>query len=228
MSKYIALIFCLASFLMLASCTTPSAENVTQCSTPQTSEFILSKPVALAIQNTFNSEDPSFVSDLINECGDRLVGYDRATAYEVRGVYRARQGDEVEAIKDFWRALELNALPEHREEEIRGNIEDISRVKKDCYPFTHCDQPVDIMKRVWPNFPSECASEMSALEVVQLSYDVNPSGIPTNIRPIDVTNDCFLDASIAALKKWRYSTSLENGMPVWRRSLVTSFSFARE
>ena len=228
MLRFMHLFLFLITCFMLSACVTVNHDSLPQCSTPQKKEFVLSPSVARVIASALGSEEPSEISELLEECADTLNGYDRATAYEVRGINYARLGDEAEAKNDFRRALELNALPAQREKKLREYIEDISRLENDCFGITHCNKPRDIVRRIEPNFPKECLAKMNALEFIQLSYDVNPSGVPTNIRTIDMTNECFLDASIAALEKWRYSPSLENGTPVWRRSLETSFSFARE
>lgn len=213
---------------LIISCETGVDDDIRQCSTPQAKDFVLSPSVASVISGALLSRDATEISDLISACGEDLTGYDKATAYEARGIIYAMQERNFEARENFRNALALNALPDQRQDKLKEYIQNISKFKDDCFGLSHCGSPNRIVQRVAPEFPIECLDDMSAREFIQLSYDVNPSGIPENIRPLDVTNECFLGASVSALKQWRYAPLYENGERRWRRGLETSFSFVKD
>lgn len=66
-----------------------------------------------------------------------------------------------------------------------------------------------------PNFPDKCLrGRKSSFEVqIDVEFDIAIDGSVENIRVIAASNDCFIDAAIAADSKWKYNPPVINGEP---------------
>jgi protein TonB len=56
-------------------------------------------------------------------------------------------------------------------------------------------------------------------------FDVTPEGLPNSIRPTADCDRAFQAATIAAVERWRYAPLFQEGVPVWRRDVVTTLTF---
>ena len=66
------------------------------------------------------------LNKVITNRGDRLQGYDKATVYEVRGSYKVQLEDLAGGLRDFQTAVNTNALPADRANNLRYFIAQIN------------------------------------------------------------------------------------------------------
>ena len=86
-----------------------------------------------------------------------------------------------------------------------------SYAKKECLASTEDSAVVQPLIRVPPQYPSLCHRNSKASELVVMSFDVTPTGDTENLRVTESSNDCFNDAAISSVAKWRYICS-KNGV----------------
>lgn len=63
--------------------------------------------------------------------------------------------------------------------------------------------------KIPPQYPESCMSRAARMEVVTLQYDVTPRGGVENIRLIDASNECLIDAAIKPLSLWSFEQTAE-------------------
>lgn len=81
------------------------------------------------------------------------------------------------------------------------------------------------LKRVPPAYPDRCQGRASNRETVVVEFDVTEKGRTTNAKVIESTNSCLNKATLNAINKWRYSPKIDDGKPVMRRGVRTTFQF---
>ena len=69
---------------------------------------------------------------------------------------------------------------------------------------------------------------MADTERIVLSFDIDTFGAPHNIALLEVSNPCFLAASIDAVKRWRYPSVEEVGENAFQKDRIVTFRFAKE
>ena len=67
--------------------------------------------------------------------------------------------------------------------------------------------PVKVICRTPPVYPEKCLDGAKRREVVRLRFDVRPDGYTTNIRLIESTNQCQVEAAASSLFLWRFEAS---------------------
>lgn len=111
--------------LTAAGPTAVMAQNA-QCEEDSGPSRTLSTAVARVLQEVFTQMQaeeyqPALVAlnELIANRGGSMPAYDAATTYELRGSVKASLEDFPGALADFQRALQLNALPQSRNNQLR-------------------------------------------------------------------------------------------------------------
>lgn len=106
----------------------PTAANAqpAQCAEDEGPSKTLSTAVARVLQDVFaQMQEEQYqealvaLNELIANRGDSMPAYDAATSYELRGSVKASLEDFRGALGDFQRALNLNALPQSRNNQLR-------------------------------------------------------------------------------------------------------------
>lgn len=81
-----------------------------------------------------------------------------------------------------------------------------------------------ILERVDPVYPVNCASGAAATERVVVAYIIQGNGRVSSERISESSNDCFNDAALNAIRRWRFSPRTIDGAP--RPAYDQKFSFA--
>ena len=76
-----------------------------------------------------------------------------------------------------------------------------------------------------PDFPYECQAGAQDEERIRVRFIVTERGDIQSARPVESSNACFDGAALAAVARWIYSPSLDNGAPVRRRYVETTVVF---
>ncbi len=84
-----------------------------------------------------------------------------------------------------------------------------------------------LIRSIGPKYPARCERGAGALETVSVIFDVNANGRPTNPRVTASSNDCFEDAAVAAVTKWRFDPRTVNGAPRPQKSIEATLNFRR-
>lgn len=118
----------LAAVAAAALCAAPTGAmaQAAQCEEENGPSKTLSTAVARVLQEVFTQMQaeeyqPALVAlnELIANRGGTMPAYDAATTYELRGSVKASLEDFPGALADFQRALNLNALPQTRNNQLR-------------------------------------------------------------------------------------------------------------
>lgn len=93
------------------------------------------------------------------------------------------------------------------------------------------DQPVVVdarlVRSIGPRYPARCERAAGALETVTVMFDVNATGRPTNARVTAASDDCFEDAAVEAVGKWRFNPRTVDGAPRPQKNLEATLNFRR-
>lgn len=116
-----------AAVMALAAATAmPTTALAQQCVEDDGPSKTLNTSVARVLQTVFEQmnaeqyqEALAGLNQLIAQRGDSMAAYDRATTYELRGSVKASLEDFRGALSDFQRALNENALPNSRNNQLR-------------------------------------------------------------------------------------------------------------
>ena len=74
-------------------------------------------------------------------------------------------------------------------------------------------------------YPQGCI-EKSVEGVVTVQYDVTPEGHLRNAKIINSPDECFHDAIMSHISRWRYQPPKDDdGNPTWRRGEIITFTF---
>lgn len=80
-----------------------------------------------------------------------------------------------------------------------------------------------------PRFPSQCVKgRKESFEAhVDLEFDVNKRGRVKNIRVLDASDECFVEAASKAVSKWKYNPPMPNDEPgdVYDEKTRVTFKF---
>ncbi len=84
-------------------------------------------------------------------------------------------------------------------------------------PVTPRREPVIVDARLTrskaPRYPNRCDRDAAELEQVTIMFDITAAGRTANPRTLLSTNDCFNDAALAAIGKWRFDPRTVDGTP---------------
>jgi TonB family protein len=104
----------------------------------------------------------------------------------------------------------------------QGSAEDISRLLQERTQKGTNGQII-ILKSVFPEYPKDALA--AGIEgVVAIEFTVNTNGRVDEPKVIQKSIDSLNQASIRAIKKWRFAPILDNGKPV-KAKLRHSFKF---
>lgn len=95
---------------------------------------------------------------------------------------------------------------------------------KNDISFNVSDRDAQPMVRIPAVYPPR-ALERGLEGNCVMNYDVNPDGIPVNIRATSCTSSMFESASIRAVEKWKFSAKIVDGTPVSRTGVVTQIDY---
>lgn len=84
-----------------------------------------------------------------------------------------------------------------------------------------------LIRSIGPKYPARCERGAGALETVSVIFDVNATGRPTNPRVTGASDDCFEDAAVAAVTKWRFNPRTVNGAPRPQQNIEATLNFRR-
>ncbi len=84
-----------------------------------------------------------------------------------------------------------------------------------------------LVRSIGPQYPARCERGAGALETVAVIFDVNANGRPTNPRVTAASNDCFEDAAVAAVTKWRFDPRTVDGAPRPQQRIEATLNFRR-
>ncbi len=107
---------------------------------------------------------------------------------------------------------------------VRADIPDID-VSLDIGTGFNPDRDAQPLVRIEPQYPERCTSRASAVEIVQVQFDVDPQGQTANAEVVDSTNSCLNRAALRAVGRWKYQPKIVDNEPQWRRGVVTQFRF---
>jgi len=81
------------------------------------------------------------------------------------------------------------------------------------YKIAELDSSPTRTKKTEPVYPQELVGERVEGEaVVQITVD--PSGVPVEVQCTKASRPSFAAAAVAAVKEWRFSPGIKNGVPV--------------
>ncbi|GJL93789.1 MAG: protein TonB [Hyphococcus sp.] len=90
------------------------------------------------------------------------------------------------------------------------------------------DIPVPSKKEEGPGrlkYPQACL-EKNLEGVVIVGFDITPEGRPTNIKIVQSPDNCFHQAALEMVSRWRYPIEVNaQGKPVWRYDQTTRIRF---
>ncbi len=84
-----------------------------------------------------------------------------------------------------------------------------------------------LIRSIGPKYPARCEHDAGALETVSVIFDVNAAGRPTNPRVTASSDDCFEDAAVAAVTKWRFNPRTVDGAPRPQKNIEATLNFRR-
>jgi len=84
-----------------------------------------------------------------------------------------------------------------------------------------------LKRSIGPEYPARCTRTAEALESVSLIFDVTADGLPANARVTSATNECFNDAAIAAISKWRFDPRTVGGAATSQQGLQATLNFRK-
>lgn len=84
-----------------------------------------------------------------------------------------------------------------------------------------------LIRSIGPKYPARCERGAGALETVSVIFDVNATGRPTNPRVTAASDDCFEDAAVAAVTKWRFNPRTVDGAPRPQQNIEATLNFRR-
>ena len=84
-----------------------------------------------------------------------------------------------------------------------------------------------LIRSIGPRYPERCEQGAAAFETVSVIFDVNANGRPTNPRVTATSNDCFDDAAVAAISKWRFDPRTVGGAPRPQTNVEATLNFRR-
>lgn len=67
--------------------------------------------------------------------------------------------------------------------------------------------PVKVICRMPPIYPEECFEKAKRNEAVRLRFDVVPDGYTSNIRLVEATNQCHVQAAASSLMLWKFEAT---------------------
>lgn len=70
-----------------------------------------------------------------------------------------------------------------------------------------------LVRSIAPQYPNRCARSAEDLERVTVVFDVTVQGRAANIRVADTSNDCFNNAAVSTLRRWRFDPKTVDGAP---------------
>lgn len=70
-----------------------------------------------------------------------------------------------------------------------------------------------LSRSIAPQYPNRCARGAEDLERVTVIFDVTVQGRAANIRVADTSNDCFNNAAVSTLRRWRFDPKTVDGAP---------------
>lgn len=70
-----------------------------------------------------------------------------------------------------------------------------------------------LSRSIAPQYPNRCARGAEDLERVTVIFDVTVQGRAANIRVADTSNDCFNNAAVSTLRRWRFNPRTVDGAP---------------
>jgi len=80
---------------------------------------------------------------------------------------------------------------------------------------------------VGPRYPERCERSAGALENVTVMFDVAVTGRPTNTRVTSSSDDCFEDAAVEAVTKWRFNPRTVDSAPRPQKNVEATLDFRR-
>ncbi len=84
-----------------------------------------------------------------------------------------------------------------------------------------------LIRSIGPRYPARCERAAGALETVTVMFDVNANGRPTNSRVTAASDDCFEDAAVEAVGKWRFNPRTVDGAPRPQKNIEATLNFRR-
>ncbi|XBQ15007.1 MAG: TonB family protein [Oceanicaulis sp.] len=94
----------------------------------------------------------------------------------------------------------------------------------DNISFSVSDRDAQPLVRIEPEYPVR-AAERGVEGTCDVTFDVTPDGVTTNIRILSCDSSLFERAAIRAVERWRYQPKIVEGTAVRRTGVVTQFNF---
>ena len=87
--------------------------------------------------------------------------------------------------------------------------------------------PPQAIETIDPIYPRNCAATAASIEAVEVTFSVTASGRIAAEKIFQSSNDCFDNAALNALRRWRFSPQTVNGEPRTAVSQRFRFEFDR-
>ena len=84
-----------------------------------------------------------------------------------------------------------------------------------------------VLEQIEPVYPYSCAAVARESEAVTVSFTITSTGRVAGERVAGSTNDCFDEAALNALRRWRYAPRTLDGTPKPAYDQIHVFRFAR-
>ena len=168
---------------------------------------------------------------VIEQCGRRLTGVDKAKVYELRAELKTRTGELKGAAKDYETAINTGGLSFKDENGARARMKMMDYASPKREPVyldtTIPDKEAEPLVRIPPQYPERCRETAKQKEHVFLKFDVTPDGRTRNIRAITSSNRCYIRAAKRSVERWKFQPKIIDGNPAWRRGVETVVTFEK-
>lgn len=83
------------------------------------------------------------------------------------------------------------------------------------------------IEAIEPVYPRRCEAEAAAVETVEVAFNVTRGGVVSGERVAESTNSCFNDATLNAVRRWRFSPRTIDGEARPAYDLRRTFTFKK-
>ncbi len=109
-----------------------------------------------------------------------------------------------------------------------GDMPDLRGADLDIGTGFNPDRDAQPLVRIPPQYPGRCQRTAREVETVLVEFDVTPEGTVINPRVVDSSNNCFNNAAMRAVERWRYQPRVVDEVAQPRFGVRTAIDFSLE